>query len=90
MKGTKVKKGIGIALIAIFMILIIAVDFLCYQYSTVITRWWSGTFTKTNTEKLGYTAEEAKEKGAQLTQETEAEGAVLLKTMEFCQWSHRI
>lgn len=79
MKGTKVKKGIGIALIAIFMILIIAVDFLCYQYSTVITRWWSGTFTKTNTEKLGYTAEEAKEKGAQLTQETEAEGAVLLK-----------
>lgn len=38
MKGTKVKKGIGIALIAIFMILIIAVDFLCYQYSTVITR----------------------------------------------------
>ncbi len=79
MKKIKVKKGIGITLIAVFMILLILADYLCVQYNTVITRWWSGTFTKTNTEKLGYTSDEAKENGAKLTQETESEGAVLLK-----------
>lgn len=79
MKRLKLKRGIGIALIAIFMIFLIVADFLCYQYNTVITRWWSGTFTKTDTTQLGYTSDEAKENGAKLTQETESEGAVLLK-----------
>lgn len=81
-KGTKkvrLKTGIGVTIISICLVLMIIIDALCYQYNTVITRWWSGTFTDTNVESLGYTAEEAKADGAKLTQETEAEGAVLLK-----------
>lgn len=79
MKKYRLKKGIGIGLTALFIALIFVVNTLCYQYNTVITRWWSGTFTKTDVESLGYTADEARENGFKLTQDIEAEGAVLLK-----------
>lgn len=79
MKRNKLKTGIGATLMAIFLILVVVMDVLCYQYNTVITRWWSGTFTSTNTDKLGYSSQDALNDGAKLTQETEAEGAVLLK-----------
>lgn len=77
MKNGKAK--IGGALIAVLLVLLIVADVLCYNFNTVITRWWSGTFTETNTESLGYTADEAKVKGQELTEQTEEEGAVLLK-----------
>lgn len=79
MKKVKMKRGIGIALLALLMVLLIVINILCYQFSTVMTRWWSGTFTKTDTSTLGYTSEDALKSGSEITQETESEGAVLLK-----------
>lgn len=75
----KAKTRIGITLVAILLILATTVDVASARFSTVITRWWSGTFSKVNTETLGYTANEAKTNGKKITKETEGEGAVLLK-----------
>lgn len=50
-----------------------------YNYRNLITRWWSGTFTKTSDENLEYSADEAKENGKALSVEIMGEGAVLLK-----------
>lgn len=75
----KVKSRIGMALVAIILVLAVVADVVCAHFSTVITRWWSGTFSQVNAETLGYTADEAKENGQKITTETEAEGAVLLK-----------
>ncbi len=50
-----------------------------YNYRNLITRWWSGTFTKANDENLEYSADEAKENGKALSVEIMGEGAVLLK-----------
>ena len=76
---SKVKKGIGTAVIAVLMVAIIVADVAAVHYNTVITRWWSGTFNSTVTGDVKYSADEAKEMGRALTKETEAEGAVLLK-----------
>ena len=76
---TKVKKGIGTAVLAVLMVAMIVADAAAVHYNTVITRWWSGTFNSTVTGDVKYSADEAKEMGRALTQETEAEGAVLLK-----------
>lgn len=79
MKKVRVKRGIGVALISLLMVMLIVINVLCYQFNTVMTRWWSGTFTKTDTSSLGYTSEDALEDGSSLTKESESEGAVLLK-----------
>ncbi len=50
-----------------------------YYFRNVITRWWSGTFTKVSSDNLEYSAEEAKERGRELSVRVEQEGAVLLK-----------
>lgn len=50
-----------------------------YYFRNVITRWWSGTFTKVGNENLEYSADEAKERGRELSVRVEQEGAVLLK-----------
>ena len=50
-----------------------------YYFRNVITRWWSGTFTKVSDENLEYSAEEAKANGEALSIDIMGEGAVLLK-----------
>ena len=49
------------------------------KYDTVITRWWSGTFTEPEVVEGGLTAEEARNNSANLSIEIMGEGAVLLK-----------
>lgn len=73
------KKRIGTVVIAVLMVVMIVADVAAAHYNTVITRWWSGTFSKSVSGELDYTADEAKEDGRALTEETEGEGAVLLK-----------
>ncbi len=75
----KIKKGIGCVLTALLLIIVMLLNVACIRFNTVITRWWSGTVSKDNAEVYGYTAEETKADGALLTQQLEAEGAVLLK-----------
>lgn len=78
-KNTKVKTGIGAALVAILLILTIVADALCVRFNTVITRWWSGTFTATAETESGDTQMKAMDAAAELTETIEEEGAVLLK-----------
>ena len=49
------------------------------QYSTVITRWWSGTFTEPIVQEGVLTADEARTNSANLSIDIMGEGAVLLK-----------
>lgn len=48
-------------------------------YDNVITRWWSGTFTKPSSENLEYDADTAKQNGRDLSVQIASEGMVLLK-----------
>jgi beta-glucosidase len=48
-------------------------------FDKIITRWWSGTFTKPSSENLEFSADEAKDNSRQLSIQIEGEGAVLLK-----------
>lgn len=75
---SKARKGLGGFLIAILLILCVVADGLCIRYSTVITRFWSGTFSSvsTGTEDTQMKAQDA---AADLTETIEEEGAVLLK-----------
>lgn len=50
------------------------------RYDSVITRWWSGTFTTATSENSeALSAEEAKSNSEQVSIQIESEGAVLLK-----------
>ena len=49
------------------------------RYNTVITRWWSGTFTEPETVEGMLTEDEARNNSAELSIEVMGEGAVLLK-----------
>lgn len=80
MKKRNWLKVSGYALSTLLIVAIAAGDYAAYRYNSVITRWWSGTFTDTdNSDILGYTKEEAMKNSIALTKQTEAEGAVLLK-----------
>ncbi len=68
----------GSALIAVCLGGCVALDALSARYSTVITRWWSGTFSTATTDK-GDTQLKAADAAADLTETVEEEGAVLLK-----------
>lgn len=48
-------------------------------FDNVITRWWSGTFTKPSSESLEFDANQAKANSKELAITIEGEGAVLLK-----------
>ena len=50
-----------------------------YYFRNIITRWWSGTFTKVNDADLEYSSDEAHAESEALSIEIEGEGAVLLK-----------
>lgn len=50
-----------------------------YRFNSIITRWWSGTFTQVDSAQLEYSADEAKQNSADLCVNIEGEGAVLLK-----------
>ena len=52
-------------------------------FDKIITRWWSGTFTKPSSDNLEYSADEAKENSRKLSLQIEGEGAVLLKNNGF-------
>ena len=74
----KAKKSIGIVLIALLLVLCIAVDALAVRYSTVITRFWSGTYGSVQTE-TDDTQLKATDAAAELTQIIAEEGIVLMK-----------
>ena len=74
----KVKKSIGIVIIAIMLIGCIVVDALAVRYSTVITRWWSGTYGTVKVENDD-TQLKATDAAAELTETVAEEGIVLLK-----------
>ncbi len=74
----KAKKPIGIVLIALLLILCVAIDGLALRFSTVATRWWSGTFGAVDTES-GDTQLKAMDAAAELTETIAEEGIVLLK-----------
>ena len=74
----KTKRIIGIILAAAFLILCIGVDVLAVRYSTVITRFWSGTFGTVQTE-TDDTQLKATDAAAELTETVAEEGIVLLK-----------
>ena len=73
-----VKKSIGIVLIALLLIVCLTMDALGVRYSTVVTRFWSGTFGTVQTESDG-TQLKATDAAAELTQTIAEEGIVLLK-----------
>ena len=73
------KFNIVFCLTAVLLILIVVADTLCVKYNTVITRWWSGTFTATAETESGDTQMKAMDAAAELTETIEEEGAVLLK-----------
>ena len=50
-----------------------------YYFRNVITRWWSGTFTKVSSDNLEYSAEEAQQNSYDVSVDIMGEGAVLLK-----------
>ena len=74
----KAKKSIGIVLIAILLILCLAVDALGVRYSTVVTRFWSGTYGTVQTE-TDDTQLKATDAAAELTETIAEEGIVLMK-----------
>ena len=73
-----VKKTIGIVIIAILLVVCIVADAAAVRYSTVITRFWSGTFgtVKTETDDTQLKATDA---AAEITETIAEEGIVLLK-----------
>lgn len=75
----KATKSIGIVLIALLLVLCIAVDALAVRYSTVITRFWSGTYGSVQTD----TQLKATDAAAELTQIIAEEGIVLMKNYCF-------
>jgi len=74
----KAKKPIGIVLIAIMLIICIALDGLAVRFSTVATRFWSGTFGTVETQSDD-TQLKATDAAAELTETIAEEGFVLLK-----------
>lgn len=74
----KIKKTIGIVLIAVLLIVCLLADALAIRYSTVITRFWSGTFGTVQTDS-GDTQLKATDAAAELTETVAEEGIVLLK-----------
>jgi len=74
----KAKKSIGIVLTALLLVLCILADALCIRFSTVITRFWSGTFGTVQTE-TDDTQLKAMDAAAELTETIAEEGFVLLK-----------
>ena len=74
----KGKAGIGIAIAAVILAVMIAVGAVVKTYSEQITYWWSGTFTEPLTE-AEYTADEALENGRKTSIEQAQEGIVLLE-----------
>ena len=73
----KKKFGLGIAITAILLAIMIAIGSLASAYAEQITYWWSGTFTEPLTE-AEYTADDALENGRQVSIEQAQEGVVLL------------
>ena len=61
----------------------LGLNYAAWRLNGVITRWWSGTFTKVSDSNLKYSADEAKENGQKLSAEIMSEGAVLLKNNGF-------
>lgn len=79
MKGkTKIKVVVGLVAIVAAIGATIAADSVASYYNTVITRWWSGTFTSATTEE-GDTKIKAQDNAADLTETVAEEGIVLLK-----------
>ncbi|MBQ6755683.1 MAG: glycoside hydrolase family 3 protein [Oscillospiraceae bacterium] len=74
----KAKKTIGIVLIAILLVLCIIADAAAIRFSTVITRFWSGSFGTVQTESND-TQLKATDAAAELTETIAEEGIVLLK-----------
>ena len=74
----KAKKTAGIVLIAILLALCVAVDVAGVRFSTVITRFWSGTFGTVKTESND-TQLKATDAAAELTETIAEEGIVLMK-----------
>ena len=74
----KGKKTIGIVLIAILLILCLVVDAAAVRFSTVITRFWSGTYGTVQTE-TDDTQLKATDAAAELTETIAEEGIVLMK-----------
>lgn len=74
----KAKKSIGIILVALLLVLCLAVDALAVRYSTVITRFWSGSFASVQTE-TDDTQLKATDAAAELTETIAEEGIVLMK-----------
>ena len=78
----KATKSIGIVLIALLLVLCIAVGALAVRYSTVITRFWSGTYGSVQTD-TDDTQLKATDAAAELTQIIAEEGIVLMKNYCF-------
>ena len=74
----KAKKSLGIVLVALLLVLCLTADVLSVRFSTVITRFWSGTFSSVSTG-TDDTQMKAQDAAADLTETIEEEGAVLLK-----------
>ena len=74
----KGKAGLGIALTALLLAIMIAVGCVVNTYSEQISYWWSGTFTEPMT-RAEYTADETLENGRAVSIEQASEGVVLLK-----------
>ena len=83
MKGSsKVKIGVGIVVALACVGAAIAVDSVANYYSTVITRWWSGTFTQPVAGD-GDSKIKAQDNAADLTETVAEEGIVMLKNNGF-------
>lgn len=74
----KAKRSIGIVLMALLLAICLVIDCLAIRYSTVITRFWSGTFGTVQTESND-TQLKATDAAAELTETIAEEGFVLLK-----------
>ncbi|MBR1813806.1 MAG: glycoside hydrolase family 3 protein [Lachnospiraceae bacterium] len=74
----KAKKTVGIVLIALLLALCVVIDAAGVRFSTVITRFWSGTFGTVKTESND-TQLKATDAAAELTETIAEEGIVLLK-----------
>ena len=75
---TKAKKSIGIILIVILLILCLAIDIAGVRFSTVVTRFWSGTYGSVETD-TDDTQLKATDAAAELTETIAEEGIVLMK-----------
>ena len=74
----KIKRTIGIVIVALLLVVCLAADALAIRYGTVITRFWSGTFGTVQTESDD-TQLKATDAAAELTETIVEEGIVLLK-----------